>query len=314
MPGPTWTTASGTAYEGDVIKVRLTSSASYSTLASATLTVGGTSATFNVTTKAYSGGGGSGGGYVQPLTNNTPAQVVTTTKTEGGKTIKTTTDGRKTTTTTTVGGSTTTVVTMKTPSGITVPMIQQCGLISQKDVLTEAQLKLLDSRDNWAKAYIYRLAMRGTIDNVDAFRPNDRVTRAEFLKMVMTAAGCVPTTGVDVHFTDVAKDSWYAPYVSLALSAKVISSEFTTFRPNDYISRGEASKIIAGLFKLNLSNVKSFSFTDLDLTTDLAKYIEASKRLGFFAGQIVDGKLTFRPNDSILRSEVAKVIVDTFGL
>lgn len=47
-----WTSASGTIAPGSLFRVRLTSSASYSTIASATLTIGGVSDTFSVTTKA----------------------------------------------------------------------------------------------------------------------------------------------------------------------------------------------------------------------------------------------------------------------
>lgn len=319
-PSPTWTSTWGTVYNGDVVKVRLTSAATYSTLASASLTIGTASATFNVTTKVYSGGGGSGGGgfgggsTTTTSGNASTSHTTTTTTVNGNTTTTTTTEGRRSTVTTTTNGVTTTEVKIKTPSGVEVPMIPACGLSPQKNVLTSlSQIKLFDSKDSWAKRYIYRLAIRGTIDNVDAFRPNDRVTRAEFLKMVMTAAGCVPSGTGAINFTDVASDAWYAPYVSLALTTHVISDQFEKFRPDDFISRGEASKIIAGIFKLDLSNVQ-VTFEDLDPASDLAKYIETSKSLGFFTGELVGGKLKFRPNDSILRAEVAKVVVDAFGL
>ena len=68
--GGTFGSATGTVNPGDTVYVRLTTSANYSTAASATLTVGGVSATFTATTKAApasSGGGsssgGGGGGY-----------------------------------------------------------------------------------------------------------------------------------------------------------------------------------------------------------------------------------------------------------
>jgi N-acetylneuraminic acid mutarotase len=62
-PG-SYTSASGTVNNGNNITVQLTSSGSYSTKTSATLTIGGVSATFNVTTQAApaSASGGKGGG------------------------------------------------------------------------------------------------------------------------------------------------------------------------------------------------------------------------------------------------------------
>jgi hypothetical protein len=50
----TWLTAAGTVVNGDTVRVRLTSSASYNTLTSAVLTIGGVSALFNVTTASAS--------------------------------------------------------------------------------------------------------------------------------------------------------------------------------------------------------------------------------------------------------------------
>lgn len=129
----------------------------------------------------------------------------------------------------------------------------------------------------------------------------------------MNAAGWKTTaTGTNI-FEDVPTDSWYAPYVSLALSKGIISDKNTNFRPNDTISRAEASKIIVGIFGTNIINSKT-SFSDVDESSDLAKYIETAKNLGFLSGQVIDGKLKFRPNDSITRAEIAKIVVKAFNL
>lgn len=47
-----WASAPSTVTNGQTVKVRLTTSASYSTIANATLTIGGVSDTFSVTTEA----------------------------------------------------------------------------------------------------------------------------------------------------------------------------------------------------------------------------------------------------------------------
>lgn len=132
--------------------------------------------------------------------------------------------------------------------------------------------------------------------------------------MVMNAAGYKIGTGTTIIFADVASDAWYAPYISLALSKGIISGKNTMFRPDDTISRAEAAKIIVGVFGINVSNSTKSAFTDVDPSSDLAKYIEASSTLGFFSGQIIDGKRTFRPDDSITRAEIAKVIANAFRL
>jgi hypothetical protein len=129
----------------------------------------------------------------------------------------------------------------------------------------------------------------------------------------MNAAGWNIGTVSTTVFTDVASDAWYAPYVSLALAKGIISDKNTTFRPDDIISRAEVAKIMIGIFGVSVQS-KTTSFSDVDVTSDLAKYIEAAKDLGFFSGQLFEGKLLFRPNDSITRAEIAKVIANAFRL
>lgn len=133
------------------------------------------------------------------------------------------------------------------------------------------------------------------------------------MKIAFNAAGIKTTATGTTSFKDVASDSWYSPYVSLALSKGIVSDKNTNFRPNDSISRAEAAKIIVGIFGANVVNTET-TFTDVDATSDLAKYIETAKSLGFFSGQVVDGKSLFRPNDSITRAEISKVVVRAFKL
>ena len=119
-------------------------------------------------------------------------------------------------------------------------------------------------------------------------------------------------TGTTTVFSDVASDVWYAPYVSLALFKGMINSN-SQFRPNDTISRAEAAKIIVKLFGVKMSNVKG-TFADMDISSDLTQYAEVAKSFGIFSGQVLDGELKFRPDDSITRAEIAKVIVNAFNL
>jgi hypothetical protein len=46
----------------------------------------------------------------------------------------------------------------------------------------------------------------------------------------------------------------------------------------------------------------------------LAKYVEAVTFLNIFSGQMSNGQRIFRPNDPITRAEIAKVVVNAFGL
>ena len=45
-----------------------------------------------------------------------------------------------------------------------------------------------DIEDNWAQFYVVHLASRGIIDNAKLYRPDDGLTRAEFLKIIINSA------------------------------------------------------------------------------------------------------------------------------
>ena len=73
--GGSYTSTGGTVNNGDTVKVQLTSSGSYSTTTNATLTIGGVSDTFSVTTQvapARSGGGGSSGCFIATAAFGSP--------------------------------------------------------------------------------------------------------------------------------------------------------------------------------------------------------------------------------------------------
>ena len=102
-----------------------------------------------------------------------------------------------------------------------------------------------DITGNWAEAYILRLVIRGIVDNVEFYRPDANLTRAEFLKIVINTTGWqIPKTGLNIPFSDVSSDAWYAPYVSYAISKHMIDGSRTRFNPNDTITRAEATKIL----------------------------------------------------------------------
>lgn len=190
------------------------------------------------------------------------------------------------------------------------------GLDSSTTLVTSlADIHFTDIRGNWAELFITNLASRGIVDNTEFYHPNNNLTRAEFLKIVINATGWrVPTEGLDIPFTDISLSNWYTPYISLALSKGMISRGNTNFRPNDAISRAEAVKILMAASGIQIDEPSTITFADLDLKSDLTKYIEAAKSMNILAGQQVNGQLRFRPNDSITRAEIAKVIVYAFHL
>lgn len=143
-------------------------------------------------------------------------------------------------------------------------------------------------------------------DGNGSFRPEDSITRAEFLRMVVTAL-----TDYDKDadqgsstFTDVDNSKWYASYVAYAQKIGLIAGyQDGTCRPEENITRAEAARITASALKLT-SNVTTSSFTDVKERWCIPA-IEALAEKRILSG---DGNGAFRPNDSITRAEAAKVV------
>jgi S-layer homology domain len=171
-----------------------------------------------------------------------------------------------------------------------------------------ANLGFRDIRDNWARSYIEKLAVRKIIRNSYNFNPNAALTRAEYMKIIVNAFGWkLPATMADLRYNDVPRTHTLAAYIALARSEGLISATLPSFRPDAPITRAEAMKILILALGADVSDVP-VSFADVDNRSDLAKYIEKAKMYEIISGQKIGTRTYFRPNDSITRAEIAKII------
>lgn len=107
--------------------------------------------------------------------------------------------------------------------------------------------------------------LRGYQDGT--FRAEKRITRGEFLKLVMNPVlvdgqrlnDCIskeadaPATDSKIFYTDVRADDWFAKEVCMAHVTKIVNGyPDGTFKPNHYISFAEAAKITANVFAYSL--------------------------------------------------------------
>lgn len=70
------------------------------------------------------------------------------------------------------------------------------------------------------------------------FRGKDSISRAEAAAVIARFMGIEPTEDTDSGFSDVAPDSWYAPIVTAAKEAGIVSSD-ELFRPDSKVLRQE---------------------------------------------------------------------------
>ncbi len=107
------------------------------------------------------------------------------------------------------------------------------------------------AQSEWYFDYVLAAAEQEIVTGYSdkTFRPNNEVTRAEALKIVLTAGGLVAFPSVIPNFSDVdTVADWFAKYTAYAKSSGLISGyEDGTFRGNQSITRGEVCKIVVEL-------------------------------------------------------------------
>lgn len=180
------------------------------------------------------------------------------------------------------------------------------GFINLDDLLFE------DIDGNWAMSYIQKLAERGIVNNTNAYNPEGDLTRAEFIKMAIKASGESSEDNIIPIFKDVSNEHSLKSFISTAAAKWFVNADSVYFRPDASITRAEAMKILIKILGAKVPDIESSSFSDVDANLDLAKYVEAAINMDIVSGESVDGKTYFRPNDSITRAEIAKVLANAF--
>ena len=149
------------------------------------------------------------------------------------------------------------------------------------------------------------------------FKPGNTMTRAEACTIIsrLSAGGddAVPTD-LTVDFTDVLPTDWYYKYVAYVRSLGYLSSyPAGEFKPNQPITRAEFVELV---FKMGLLNDagKNGTFTDVAESHERYTVITAAGKAGLVNGyDNGNGTYSFKPDNTITRAEVVKVINNAFS-
>lgn len=175
-------------------------------------------------------------------------------------------------------------------------------------------------KDHWAFSYIAELEDRGVIAGYEdgSFKPNKTVTRAEWAKIMVLAAG-LPLVYVfdrgdhyiDAYFYDTL-DHWARPYIN---TAKDYLAGYTddTFRPDQAAVREDVTVSMVKLKGYDVSEV-DYSylsrFSDVNsISNSLKAYVSAAVEKDLIDG-FEDG--TFRGQDTLTRAEAATLLWRAF--
>lgn len=99
---------------------------------------------------------------------------------------------------------------------------------------------------HWAYRYIATAERLGVVNGYGdgLFRPDNKVSRAELVKIFLLAAGKSLPENYSYSFVDVPEYAWYYPYVGMAFNLDLLSGYGDgTFRPDREVTRAEAAKI-----------------------------------------------------------------------
>lgn len=164
---------------------------------------------------------------------------------------------------------------------------------------------------HWADEEINYLIDRGIMQGYEdsSFKPYKDITRAEFIKVVNNTFGY--TEKAKMPFLDVKESDWYCADISKGIAAGYISGyDDGTMRPNKFISRQEAAKIISVAYEFSEeSDITKFKDSK-DIASWAIGFVGTVNNKGIMTGYSDD---TFRPNKNITRGEVAKIIAAASG-
>ena len=116
------------------------------------------------------------------------------------------------------------------------------------DISNRARPRETDQRAQ-RRQVIYTAVAEGIVEGYEdgSFRPDAPINRAEALKILLEATKlqALEEPFEQQEFSDVPEDAWFAPYVERLVEYAIVEGyEDGTFRPQQHITRAEASKIL----------------------------------------------------------------------
>ena len=159
----------------------------------------------------------------------------------------------------------------------------------------------------WAKEAIDYLAQRKIINgkSENIFAPNDYLTRAEAVKLLVTAFNIEMPAELSIPFDDVNTGDWFYPYLCAAYKNGLIQGiTQSTFAPQQTITRQDIAVLISRIIKSDEEGA-DLTFSD---SGEISDYAKNSVSLLYSLG-IINGtdQNRFAPHENTTRAQAAKI-------
>lgn len=148
--------------------------------------------------------------------------------------------------------------------------------------------------------------IEGYEDNT--FRPDNKINRVEFLKIVLEGTKVPLNIDVETNFSDTDDSQWYAPYVRKAKHVGWIQGyPDGTFRPLDPIKKVEALKILGEVQQwdiLALGEITEAPFQDTYRFSWYSPYVTFAKENNLLFNEVD----VLNPGEEITRGYMAEIV------
>lgn len=179
-----------------------------------------------------------------------------------------------------------------------------------------SEVDFADINSTWARLYIQSLGYAGLTDGyiedgVRYFKPENEITRGEFVKMLASAKGTA-IDGADVSmFADSAEiESWAAPYAAAAYRDGWLKGSQTDrgveAQLSQRITRQDAMTLVYRVFFDGKPTSGTIGFSDSSNVSEYAQTAVAYLTENGIVSGFEDGSL--RPLESLLREQIAKIL------
>ncbi len=173
-----------------------------------------------------------------------------------------------------------------------------------------SNIEFNDIQGHWAKASIMEAARRGIIVGYKdgTFRPQQTVTRAQFIVMLQRALGLEGSES-SRSFTDLQTvGAWaHSPLLKTVEAGWLTGYPDGTVRPNAPLTRTMMAMIIAKALELQPGDAQQVSFADAEDIPAWGKAaVEAARSKGLIRGQASN---RFNPDATTTRAEAATLIL-----
>ncbi len=162
-----------------------------------------------------------------------------------------------------------------------------------------------DIQNHWAKEYIVKLTEKEIVSGYEdnTFKPEDNVTFAEFIKMIVEAG----------EYTIVREGNAIYPdfYIATAQRQNIIQT-MDEKNINKPLTRYEMSEIVANFINLKDTKASRNIFKDVnDIEKDKLENVLKLVKLGVINGYT---DKTFKGSNNVTRAEAAKVILNSISV